>query len=144
MLALDEPQKAAAEIQAAQPPGTTPDNTLALLLALALTLTGQTEEARSLYHELTKRLEAAHEPWESFTAALELPAKETALLDAIGAAVAAESEAQMPKSFRQNYTKDKTDPGYRTWTRTGSAWEEKHPSGKIKRFQTASRAWVAE
>ena len=43
---------------------------------------------------------------------------------------------------RLNYPADQTDPGYRTWTRTGQAWEEKHPSGKTKRFQTASRAVV--
>ena len=74
--------------------------------------------------------------------ALELSPKETALLDALGAAVAAESEEQMPKAFRLNYPADKTDPGYRTWTRTGLTWEEKHPSGRIKRFQTARRAVV--
>ena len=61
---------------------------------------------------------------------------------ALGAAILAEFEDQMPKAFRLNYTLDKTDPGYRTWTRTGQAWEEKHPSGKTKRFQTASRAVV--
>ena len=54
-----------------------------MFLALGGTLTGQAEEARGLYHELTKRLEAAHEPWENFTAALELSAKETTLLDAL-------------------------------------------------------------
>ena len=54
---------------------------------------------------------------------------------AIGAAVAAESEAQMPKAFRLNYTLDRTDPGYRTCTRTGQGWEEKHPRARSSAFK---------
>ena len=59
----------------------------------------------------------------------------------LGAAVAAESEDRMPKAFRYYYKDeaDKDDMGYLIWTRTGNAWEEKHPSGKDKRFQTAGR-----
>ena len=56
---------------------------------------------------------------------------------------AAEVEDRTPKKFRFNYSDD-ADPGYRVWTRSGNEWEEKHPSGRIKRFQTIGRDVVED
>ena len=45
-----------------------------------------------------------------------------------------------PSKFRYNYKFD--DPGYRTWTRVNDSWEEKPPSGGVKRFKSRERSVV--
>lgn len=48
--------------------------------------------------------------------------------------------AAAPSKFRYNYKFD--DPGYRVWARADDVWEEKLPSGRVKRFQTTGRDTV--
>jgi hypothetical protein len=50
---------------------------------------------------------------------------------------ASDEMARAPSRFRLLYNFD--DPGYRTWNRTGLHWEEKLPSGRVKRFTYARR-----
>ena len=110
-------------------------------LALSPLTAGNADEARRVYNELMKLPRKPNQSFESFTATLDFSEKETTQFAALGAAVAAESEDRMPKAFRYYYKDeaDKAETGYLIWTRTGNAWEEKHPSGKDKRFQTAGR-----